>query len=424
MKRLIFILLATSLTANAWLAIRTLRAESAVDPTTASHTSSAPPMPTVDAATVPVVAFESPDPAVWLDELRKSGGDDSTIRALIEGQLRQHYRAQLSALRVEQLQTTWWRNDTRKTGGDDTNLLKNVVLNPLREVLGRDPLDVQDAEKRFDFLPPAKRRLLAEIELDYAELGGAARGWVSSTTLKSDINRQDLLAEERRKDVMKALTPEERAEFDLRFEGSAGLLSGRLAVMNGTEREFRALRPLLDGTRVRSNALPKDEGFLPAFAELNQQELDKIAAAIGPERALDYQWSGPGLYAELVRFAADRALPSTTAARILQLAAETGVRASSIHHDAAIPAREKAAALQRLQVEVRRDFDRLVPESMRTDLPAQAVDWFAMLAEGRYMGFTPSLLSTGTGVTMATSVSTPARGRPWSLPPRPRALAK
>ena len=190
------------------------------------------------------------------------------------------------------------------------------------------------------------------------------------------------------------------------------------------------MRPVLDAVRQREKALPREpsalpnETFLTAFAEFTQQSLDTIAAAIGPDRALDYQWSGPGLYAELVCFVQERELPSTTAARIMQLAAETGARASAIHHDDTIPIAEKGLALQRLQAEVRRDFDQLVPESLRANLPVQAVDWFTLLAQGRYMGFTPSLLSTGTGVTMPTAVSTSVGGRAWSPPPRPRGLDK
>jgi hypothetical protein len=419
MKRLIFILLATSLTANAWLSLRISQAGQPTRSTApAAHLNAAPHTPPKDASTVPIVALRSADPTTWRDQLREAGADESTVRAIIEGQLRQRYRAQLSAMRVEQFQTTWWRSDTRKPGTDDTQLLKDTVLNPLRELVGRDPLDLQDAEKRYDFLPPAKRRLLAEIELDYADMGGAGR-LLSSNTLKSDINRQDLLAEERRKDVMAALTPEERAEFDLRFEGSAGLLSGRLAAMNGTEQEFRALRPLLDELRQQERALPRGDNLSAAYAELNQKTVDQIAAAIGPDRALDYLWSGPGLFPELMRFAQERGLPGTTAARTMQLAAETGARASEIHHDATILPTQKVAALQALQGIVRSDLDQLVPESLRLQLPQTAIEWLTMLGEGRYMGFSPSLSSTGSGTISAVSVSKAVNGRPWLPPPRP-----
>jgi hypothetical protein len=420
MKRLILILLATSLTANAWLALRIDRADTETDPATASRTLAEPEMTIHRAARFPVAALELANPAAWRDQLRAAGADEPAIRAIIEGQLRQRYRTRLSAMRVEEIQTAWWRSDTRKPGSEDAQLLKDTVHIPLRDVLGRDPIDLHDAEKRFDFLPPAKRRMLAEIELDYAEMGGAGRPLFSSTTIKSDIDRQELLADERRKDVMAALTSEERAEFKLRFEGSAGLLSGRLAAMNGTEREFRILRPLMDEFRQQERSLPRGEDLSTAYADLNQKTLDQIAAAIGPDRALDFLWSGPGLYPELVRFANERGLPPTTAARMMQLAAETGVRASGIHNDAAIPPTRKAAALQTLQENVRTELDRLVPEAIRSQLPATAIEWFTMLGEGRYAGLSPSLSGTGFGMIAPTSISKPAMGRPWSPPPRPR----
>lgn len=420
MKRVIFILLGTSLTANAWLASRISWTDATTNASTVSLTSAASPKPDDAATTIPISTLESDHPAVWRDQLREAGADESMVRAVIEGQLRQRYRARLRELRVDQFQTNWWKSDGRRIGGDDTQLLKDVVLTPLRELVGRDPLDVRDAEKRFDFLPPAKRRMLAEIELDYAEMDHAGRTAGSSTTLKSDVDRQDLLAGERRKDEIAALTPEERAEFDLRFEGSAGLLSGRLAAMNGTEQEFRALRPLLDELRQQERALPRDNNFSAAFAELNQKTVNRIAATIGPDRALDYLWSGPGLYPELTRFAQERGLPATTAARVMQLASETGIRASGIHHDPTIPPANKVDALQALQADVRTDLNRLVPETLRSQFPPTAIEWYTMLGEGRYMGFSPSLSSTGSGTIAPASVSKPATGRPWAPPARPR----
>ncbi len=424
MRAFLAILIATSLTANAWLAWRVASnpgmPESGMEAAAPPVTANAAP----SVGVVPLDELETADAATCRDRLRAAGADDAMTRAIIEGMLQQRYRDQLKTIRVGRSQGAWWRGDARSTSSDEGRLQKEMVRNPVREALGRDPLDVSDAEKRYDFLPSEKRRLLAEIALDYEDLGATGAGWISGNSTQADLDKQRLLADERRRDVLAALTPKERAEYDLRFEGSAGLLSGRLAVMRGSEQEFRALRPLLDATQAGANSIPRGDGFVPAFAEFNQQELDKIAAAIGPERALDYQWSGPGLYAELVRFAEERGLPGNTGARIMQLAAETGAQASAIHYDTTVPAGEKGAALQRLQTEVRRDFDRLVPEPLRVELPAQAVDWFNMLAEGRYMGFTPSLLGTGTGVTAATSILTAARGRAWSPPPRPQGLTR
>ena len=278
MKKIIALLLVTSLTANAWLALRIVRldaatAESAVavNPTRAKAPSS---------PVIPLDAFESSDPAVWRDRLREAGADEPMVRALLEGALRQRYREKVRAERVQQWQFAWWRSDARKATADNPQLLREAVQTPLRELLGRDPLDAHDAEKRFDFLPPVKRRQLAEIALDYAEMDAAAGGRPTANALKSDFDRVALLADERRKDVMAALTPEERAEYDLRFEGRAGLGAGRLSAMNGTEQEFRALRPILDEMRQLAQALPLGDDFPAAYTQLTQRTIDRIAAAI------------------------------------------------------------------------------------------------------------------------------------------------
>ena len=107
-------------------------------------------------------------------------------------------------------------------------------------------------------------------------------------------------------------------------------------------------------------------------------------------------------------------LPSSTASRVLQLAAETGARASELHVDTTIAAERKHAALQQLQERVRPACDALVPASLRATLPEQARAWFTMLGEGRYMGFMPSIDSTGSGI----SVTTKPPRRSMPRPPR------
>lgn len=420
MKTLLALLIASSLTANAWLVFRAAPADAAPAPRTSVPTEAPPPDTAGAAGQVPFAVLETTDPAKLRDVLRAAGAEEVVVRSVVEGALRRRYREQLAALRTARAKGAWWRSDVRTPAADDARLLKEIVLTPLREIMGRDPLDLVDAQNRLRFLPSEKRRLLAEIALDYADMETSVGGRSSIDRLKPEDDQQRLLAEERRKDVLAALTPEERAEYDLRFEGAAGLLSGRLAAMNGTEKEFRALSPLIDEMRRASASLPKGEGFAASYEELKQRTVDRIAAEIGQDRALDYLWSGPGLYPELIRWAQEMRLPATTAARVMQLAAETGARASALHVDPAIPTERKIAALQSLQETVRPQFDALVPDILRARLPGQASAWFTMLGEGRYMGFMPSLDSTGSGTTAPTSVTTPAAGKAWQSPPRPR----
>ncbi len=421
MKALLIILIATSLTANAWLVLRSAPASAGASASVFQVVAPVTPPPAaITVGSLPLETLEMAEPAALRDQLRAAWADDTVVRSLVEAALRRRYRARLLALQVERSQVAWWRGSVPAPAGDDAKLLREMVQGPLRELMGRDPLDLRDAESRYGFVSPEKRRLLAAIALDYADLDEAAGGRSTIAQVKSELEQQRLLAEERRKDVLAALTPAERAEYDLRFEGAAGLLSGRLAVMNGTEHEFRALSPIMDEHRRQAQALSRDDSFSAAFGELQQRTIDQIAAAIGPDRALDYLWSGPGLFPELRRFTQETGLPPATTSRVLQLAAETGVNASGIHNDATIPAEQKRAALQALQDRVRPQFDTLVPEPLRARLPEQAVAWFAMLSEGRYMGFSPSLDSTGTGTIAPTAITTPAAGRAWSPSAKPR----
>jgi hypothetical protein len=419
MKPLLAVLIATSLSANAWLVLRKEPLSSPARETSSAPAASSPAIDAVTIGDVPAHVFETQDLAAFRDQLRAAGADESMVRAILEGALRRRYREELAVARTEQLHAAWWRSAFAATSGEDAKRLQETVVAPLRDLMGRDPLDLADAEKRYDFLPPEKRRLLAEIALDYDELEQASGGRRTIDELKSESQAKRLLAQERRKDVLLALTPAERAEYEVRFEGAAPILSGRVATMNGTEQEFRVLKPLLEQYKEQARTLPKGEGFSAAYSELQQSMMDKLVATIGPDRALDYLWSGPGIYPEVLRLAQQFNLPRNTAGRLMQLAAETGARASALHRDSTILPEGKTAALKELQDSVRPMFDALVPEALRSKFPEQARVWFTMLGEGRYMGFMPSMDSTGSGTVVPISVTRPAVGRGISPPPRP-----
>lgn len=431
MKTLLAWLIVISLTANVWLALRfdsngvggkatagNLPAGGAVAPKPADAGTAVIAVGNLSAA-----ALEMTDLLALRDQMRAEGADDTMIRSAMEGMLRRRYREKLAARDIDRMRDAWWRSAPSTPGADDERLLNQIVRNPLRELLGSDPLELADAEKRFSFLPPEKRRLLAQIALDYAELEAGVGGASPMDRLQSDIAQRRLLAEERRKDVLAALTPEERAEYDLRFGFPAGILSGRLATMNGSEQEFRALKPLLEEFERQSTALPKGDGFSTAYSGLQQKTMDQIVAAIGFDRALDYLWSGNGVYAGLARATQEMNLPVGTAARVLQLAADTGERAAAIHRDPAIPVEQKRAALLALQEAVRPAFDELLPEGVRAKVPEPAVTWFGTLGDGRYMGYLPNFTGTGFGTIAPISVTSPA-GSGFPSIPRPRPLSR
>src|SRR5690242_4213549 len=107
MKKLFALLLLSSLTANAWLMIRS----SSDDPSRAPAPTAAKrdERPAASAEAKLLTTLDTADLAALRDQLRASGVDEPSIRGVMEGTLRGRYRALVSAWRVEQLRTSWWR---------------------------------------------------------------------------------------------------------------------------------------------------------------------------------------------------------------------------------------------------------------------------------------------------------------------------
>lgn len=429
MKKIFLLLLATSLTANAWWWWRAraepgegpARASARPAPAKARATAVAPSVPAVVIRSL--VALDRADLAAVRDALRAAGVDESSVRGLIEGVLRQRHKAQVTAWRIDRWRTAWWRGGLNAPDGPKVPTWREIGGELKDQLLGRDPLDVADAEVRYDFLPEEKRRKLAAIDLDYSELRSrapASRGGLGATKGEQDELR--LLNAERRQDVLATLTEAERAEYELRFSATAAQNGRRFAAIAVTEQEFRAIQPLIVAMRDENTESARGQGDAAARVEVEQRTIDRLVAAVGYDRTLDYLWgmdSGP--YASAVRVLREANLPANHAARLLQLAAETGEQAVAIHYDATLTAEQKRAALVALQAAVRPRLDALVPAPSQPKLDELAIGWFTALGEGRYARRQPTLFGSSYmgGSTMAVSAP-PVGPRPMSALARAR----
>jgi hypothetical protein len=433
MKTLLLFLLVVSLTANAWLWRRGFVAGGDVAPRTeavavsgpndAHHPATASATDRVETSArglLPIEALNAfnsaSNPAALRDALRAAGADDATVRAILEGILRRRFADELAKLHILRMRTMWWRVGVSPIGSENPRMVNEIITTPMRALFGPDPLELAEAEGRFAFLPPEKRRLLAVIDFDYADLLGQERTAVYNDRTKAEIEAQQLLAQERRRDILAALSPTERAEYELRFSGTAAMVSQRLATFAGTEEDFRALKPALDTFDAAAKAIPRDQNFSAAYTALQQQTMDQLVGAMGRDRALEFIWSGQGAYAATVQAVQKAGLPGATAAQVYQLAAETGQKAAAIHYDTSLSTEQKRAALTALQQSTEPALNALVPGNARTALPREATVWLTGLSSGSYLRYQPTLLSSGFMTMPATITAAPVGAAPSPIP--------
>lgn len=394
MKRTLIVLVALSVCANGWLVWRSSHRHGvAAAPSLGVVAPSAkPPL-----AALPVTALGSAEPAALLDLLRATGADEESVRAMFEGVLRRRHAEKIAELRVERLRTSWWRLETPQQAGEDA-VTKQMVTDPLVQLLGPDPLDVEAVASKYAFLSPERQRQLAQVDLDYADIVRTAGVGQTSAQTRAEAIEQRMVAEERRKDIYASLSPEERAEYDLRFSGSASMIAPRVTVMGVTEAEYRKIKPVIDEFDAYAKAVPHDGAATAAHLALQESAMAKLAEVIGYERAADFAWSGHNAtYGAISKAARANQLPSDTPRRVMDLMADTGQRAAAVHAQAGLSLEQKRSALVSVQQDAQTKYDQLLPREVQQSLSPEDIGWLKQLGEGRYVVPVTTLYSGSSG---------------------------
>jgi RNA polymerase sigma factor (sigma-70 family) len=420
------LVLCASLAGNAYLLSR-----SSVANASAVSRLAAPKSEPARASAVPLAAFTG-DVVALRDQLRAAGASEASIRGVIEGILRRRYREKLSGLRAERMQHSWWidtswwyqagRSDGPPRFVDDKKLLREMVLDPLDQLCGPDPAEAAEQTARFEFLPAERRDAFVALERDYQAAMVRLSSAEQNSSLGTSLQREH---DEKQRQLLGALTPAERAEYDLHFSTTAVALRERMSQIGATEPEYRAIMAVVAGSENSTGQNAQARGIFGASAS-DVGVAQQLVAALGYDRALDYVWAGAWEYPSYARVAQDAGLPASTPARVLELAAETIAQAETIHSDASLTPAQKRAAVVALQQEVRPQLDALLPPDQQRRLPARTLGWFTALAEGRYMSI-PTTAAGNTGGVMAgglgTSVDSPPpanRVRSQFVVPRPK----
>jgi len=364
-----------------------------------------------------LVNLDSNDLAASRDQLRAAGADAATVYAVIDGMLRmKNYRAK-RILEAESIRQGWWRGNPADMTAPNYPRWGGAVVSPLLDLVGYDPHDITDFSSRLDFLPPEKAQMLAKMAVDYRA------SYLQSTEGARETNAaaMNLVFSEKQKDIQNLLTPEERAEYDLRFSDASSQNTQRFAKMQATEAEFRAIEPMMERLQNETRALSRDQNNAAAANALTQSAFDQLVATVGYDRALDYTWGGTRIMTRDLTTGNIQAMPAVpNSSQLMQLAAETGAAAAAIHYDSSLSLEAKRAALLALQQSTQPALDKILPPDTRANVDPQAFGWFTGLSKGEYVMTRPSLLGNSIMISTPTSVATPMRGNPPIIPlPKP-----
>jgi hypothetical protein len=363
------------------------------------------------------------------DKLRMAGTSETTIRGVLEGVLRRRYREKLSQLRAQRLATGWWRErdftriisgPVRTTPADDPRLFREMVHDPLERLLGQDPAELAEEKARYGFLPGGMRHELAVLEADLTLV--SSQEVVARYGGRQTAFEQERAAlEAKRQQILGSFTPEQRTEYDLRYGPIAFVVAQRMALIDGTEAEYRAVHQFVDSRVKEKSPSTIRDAQRRAQSNLDQSAADELVGLLGFERARDYIWAGANDFPAYARVAREANLAISAATRAFQLAAETIETASRIHFDKTLSLDQKRAAMDALQRQAQGELDRVLPRAAQQKLVPQSLAWLTELKEGRYKPIHATFGGAAGVLIGGWSIDKPAVGqwRPIQVVPRP-----
>lgn len=184
----------------------------------------------------------------------------------------------------------------------------------------------EDTIDRLGGIAPEKVDPLLRILADYAELRSTLNSDTRGILLNEDREKQLYLEQQQRQDVAALLTPDELTNYELKNSVTATTLRAKLAILDPTEEEFRAIFKLQRAFDIENGANPVPQPTTEQAAKRRsaQERLDhEVEQLLGGSRYADY------------RLATDPAMEPTN--RVLarfQLPLEVGRQAAQVQKDA------------------------------------------------------------------------------------------
>jgi hypothetical protein len=299
--------------------------------------------------------LQTDDLSTLAARLRASGFPPALVRAILAAQIDEQFAARRKALRSADANLPFWKDQS-----SDPKLMTALAQldreqqKLLRQLLGADA-EADDPSSRLyqnrsvGFLPAEKADAISRLLRDYDERRSDlyASGFSSNT----DRAKFDALEKEQHDAVARVLTPAELVEYDLRNSQTADSLRTDLSAFNPTEAEFRALYPLQAAFDERWGS---NFGLTLSADERRQREdaqkllTDQIKAALGPERAADYERATDYNYRSTSQLVERLELPPETTNNLWAAQQEFQQRRMDIYRSAAAPDErtQQLAALQ------------------------------------------------------------------------------
>ncbi len=340
-------------------------------------------------------AFASDDYAALLVRLHQTGFPDRIAREVVRARIREDYQERFRVIAPEaESDETWWRYGRNHR---DFMLTKDQLV--AIDALARETAETEDRivgpscqpepDIRLGFLPEQKRKQIERIEKDYLELEASIQQQTFGFHTESDTAKMRLLYEERKRDILAVMTPEEREIYEMRTSDIAAELRREGSWLGLTEAEFRqiyALRSKIAALHESSDPFAQQEAPGISTEERAREEKalnDQIFALVGSERWQNAHKQQDRDYQILVLATRRFDLPSDTPDRVYALREEVDKTISALDANTTLSADGRAKALVDLAARIRSQVEgHLGTEAAEAYLQTN-MRWLKTLAQGQ-----------------------------------------
>jgi hypothetical protein len=311
--------------------------------------------------------LESTDYRQYIANLRAVGCPETTLRDIIVTDVMRLYAARRGKFFQNGHPFKYWETDEKRklkeTQIEERDaqlaLIDKELPAVLRELLGINYereldkyfVDAGEEDRRLAFLPDDKRaRVLALRDQQEGLREKVLWGVVDGKPTPEQTAQLRQIDQDHEAALAGLLTPDEKYEFDLTSSPTADRMRKDLIGFNPSEAEFREIftrEQALDAAYAYADT--NDPAVMAAKAADEQQTRAEIEAALGPDRAAQFEQAGNPDYQNLTILAERFDLPDGVAQTMLDMRQSVEDARRQLLSNPALTDQQRATALQAVQ---------------------------------------------------------------------------
>jgi hypothetical protein len=327
---------------------------------------------------------ESPDYAIYVENLRSLGMPENTIRDIIVADV-DHLFARRQRNEALKQEVEWWRSSPSPES--QSNLLSQAqALETERAALLTKLLGSDWDKGRIEREPaplaltgPVLGALPDELKQSVRNIAEQSQQRVRDYLAQAENagrppSEADLakIREETRQQLASLLNPLQLEEFLLRYSENANRLRQELTGLSTSPDEFRSLFRAVDAIdrEIQSRYSGDDPASQRARQNLEQQRLAAIRAALGSERFEAYQTVRDPGYRDALAAAQQAGGSEETALALYEINRATTDEFNRIRNDPSLTDAQKQQQLQEAQLEQQRARSLVLGEQLPNEAAA------------------------------------------------------